>query len=156
MTAYPGFTVNFPRYCSKCLKPYPDRDFTVGVEHEARARAWSRQRLITIWSVKVPICSSCYKPKLRIILKVCIAIGVLLMFGMGVFIRYALFGPPLELVLQGEGFILLIVSGVLYFTLTRPSVRMKTTPPQVTFWFKNPRYGEMFSAANRGSVSIKP
>jgi len=26
---------------------------------------------------------------------------------------------------------------------------MKTSLPQVTFWFENPRYDEMFSAANR-------
>jgi len=49
-------TMNFPRYCSMCLRPFPSREYQV-----SKSRVPWTGRTIATWSVNVPICTECYK-----------------------------------------------------------------------------------------------
>ena len=135
-------TLSFPQYCSKCLKPYPDRNFEVSF---SETPFWSKK--ITTYSVKVPICSSCYKPKL--ISDACAIIGFLLLISPVVLIGVRMYNISYGWMFI-TGFVLIIAS-VIFRLVLRP-VRMYVHEDFVGFWFKNPRYGEMFSAANGGTI----
>jgi len=145
------YTLSFPQYCCKCLEPYPDRSFEASFSSQP-----FMSKKITTYSVKVPICSSCHKPQL--ILDVCAIIGGILFISPFVLsVAGILIGAGIVIspsVLIGEciiGGLVLIIASVILKLVLRP-VRMSMHEDFVGFWFKNPRYGEMFSAANSGTI----
>jgi hypothetical protein len=141
-----GSSVSFPRFCSMCLKPFPDREFSVKTAKQPSALS----RKLIVWSLRAPICTTCYELRNRRIAKTCAVIGgILLCFGL---IFELAIGVILG-ILPVIGFILLIAAGIFYLlTVPRLPVKMITPPPAVTFWFKNQEYGEMFRRANVGTV----
>ena len=144
----------FPRVCSKCLAPNPERNFKI-------EGSTSRGKKITTWSYgNVPICNSCYKRKHWTSSNVLRIIGWFLLFlGFvpGIFV-FSLFLPIEEttrfaFLFPGIGLVLLI--GVTIYRQSNPRpVKMtiiKTSPPEVAFFFENQKYGQMFNNTNRGS-----
>lgn len=144
----------FPRVCSKCLAPYPERNFKI-------EGSTSRGKKITTWSYdNVPICNSCYKRKYWTLSSVLRIIGwflLLLGFVPSIFV-FSLFLPIEEIigfgfVFPGIGLVLLI--GVTIYRASNPRpVKMrviKRSPLEVKFFFENQKYGQMFNNTNRGS-----
>jgi hypothetical protein len=79
--------------------------------------------------------------------KIGLIIGIFLM-GFGAVIHSLLFGPA-DPTLNEIGLVVFLISAITFFVLKhRSPVKMKAPPPRVILQFKNPKYGEMFGAAN--------